>query len=112
MFFLLIQNSLNRTLNASSITIKTKNGLTYKVVSVDDTPDFQGLDIALLKINSKVANYLSLKPDEVLVGEDVVAIGHPNRDLWNQSRGIISKITLEDKYLIQLIKECLITMAQ
>ncbi|MBK7986453.1 MAG: trypsin-like peptidase domain-containing protein [Ignavibacteria bacterium] len=71
-----IQNSLNRTLNASSITIKTKNGLTYKVVSVDDTPDFQGLDIALLKINSKVANYLSLKPDEVLVGEDVVAIGH------------------------------------
>ncbi|MFN9339144.1 MAG: trypsin-like peptidase domain-containing protein [Candidatus Kapaibacterium sp.] len=96
-----IQNSQNRTLNAKSITVKTKNGLTYKVLSVDDTPDFQGLDIAILKINSKVANYLSLKFNEVLVGEDVVAIGHPNRDLWNQSKGIISKTTLEDKYLIQ-----------
>lgn len=96
-----IQDSWNRTLNANNIKIKTKNGLTYQVASVDDTPDFQGLDIAILKINSKVANYLPLKPNEVLVGEDVVAIGHPNGDLWNQSKGIISKITLEDRYLIQ-----------
>lgn len=96
-----IQDSWNNTLNANSITIKTKNGLTYNVTSVDDTPDFQGLDIAILKINSKVANYLSLKPNEALVGEDVVAIGHPNRDSWNQSKGIISKIALKDKYLIQ-----------
>jgi hypothetical protein len=96
-----IQDSWSRTLKPASISIKTKKGLHFNVSSVDDTPDFQGLDIAILKINSKVTNYLSLKPDEALVGEDVVAIGHPNRDLWNQSKGIISKISLEDKYLIQ-----------
>ncbi|ROL62487.1 serine protease [Bacteroidetes/Chlorobi group bacterium ChocPot_Mid] len=96
-----IQDNYGYTLKPKSISIQMKNGSTFQVISVDDTPDFPGLDIAILKIDAKISTYLSIKENEVLVGEDVVAIGHPNRDFWNQSKGIISKISLNDKYLLQ-----------
>ncbi|MBS3999507.1 MAG: trypsin-like peptidase domain-containing protein [Desulfobulbaceae bacterium] len=96
-----IKDRQDRTLKPVNITIQTKNGSKYNVIYVNDTPEFSGLDIAILKINGTNNNYLSLKPTSTLVGEEVVAIGHPHLDTWNQSKGIISKINLDDKYLIQ-----------
>jgi len=96
-----IQDANGNTLKPKSISIKLKNSSTFQVTSVDDTPDYPGLDLAILKIDKKISNYLSIKDKDVLVGEDVVAIGHPNRDFWNQSKGIISKISLTDKFLLQ-----------
>ncbi|MEJ5244311.1 MAG: trypsin-like peptidase domain-containing protein [Bacteroidota bacterium] len=88
-------------LNAQNIEVQTRDGRKYNVVMVDAPDDFDELDIAILKINQKVSNYLPFKPDEASVGEEVVAIGHPNSDFWNQSKGIISKINTSDKYILQ-----------
>ncbi|QLH53429.1 MAG: hypothetical protein CH6_1395 [Candidatus Kapaibacterium sp.] len=96
-----VQNHLGETLSPQEIVVKTKNGYTYQVTYVDDTPEFWNLDIAILKVDGTSFNFLPLKPNEAAVGEEVVAIGHPNRDFWNQSKGIISKINLDDQYLLQ-----------
>ncbi len=97
-----VQDYYGNTISAKRINVTTKNGKVYPVHSVDDTPDFEGLDIAILKVETTFTHYLSLKPDEPKVGEEVVAIGHPNRDFWNQSRGIISRTNLDNNiYLIQ-----------
>lgn len=85
----------------ANITVWTKDGSRYDVISIDEVPEYEDLDIAILKINGTTRHYLSLKPDEATVGEEVVAIGHPNRDYWNQSKGIISKINLNDVFLLQ-----------
>ncbi len=86
-----------------SISIITKAGNTFPVDWIDPIPEQSNLDVAILKINTAAATpYLPLKPQEAVVGEDVVAIGHPNGDWWNQSRGIISKIHLpENPTLLQ-----------
>lgn len=89
------------TLSPTLIKVTKKDGRSYNVTSVDDTPEYDGLDIAILKINGTTNHYLSLKPNEAVVGEEVVAIGHPNGDYWNQSKGIVSKINLIDEYLLQ-----------
>jgi len=96
-----ICNEWGTTLSAQNIEVQTRDKRIFRVVSVDATEDFDGLDIAILKINSKINHYLPFKPGEASVGEDVVAIGHPNADFWNQSKGIISNIDTDDKYLLQ-----------
>jgi len=96
-----VQDGYGNTVSASRIRVKTKYGYAYDVVSIDITPDFYGLDIAILKINQKISNYLPLKSTDAIVGEEVVAIGHPAGDSWNQSAGTISKIRTADNYLIQ-----------
>ena len=96
-----VQDGYGNTVSASRIRVKTKYGYAYDVVSVDDTPDFYGLDIAILKINQKISTFLPLKSTDAIVGEEVVAIGHPNNDPWNISEGIISNLRIQDNYLIQ-----------
>lgn len=96
-----VQDGQGYTLPANSITVNTKDGKAYQVSLVDDTPDFPGLDIAIIKVDDRFFNFLPLYANELKVGEDVVAIGHPNGDYWNQSKGIISKVNLPDVYLLQ-----------
>ncbi|MGB9702478.1 MAG: trypsin-like peptidase domain-containing protein [Candidatus Kapaibacteriota bacterium] len=87
--------------NESGLYLAAKGGQNYGVSLVDDTYDFPGLDITIIKVDDRFFNFLPLFADEIKVGEDVVAIGHPNGDYWNQSKGTISRVNLPDVYMLQ-----------
>lgn len=96
-----VRDIYEQTLDPRNIRVTFRNRSSYIPTSVDDTPDYPGLDIAILKIPARTDKFLSLYDKELKVGEEVVAIGHPNGDFWNQSRGIISKLDTDDPYLLQ-----------
>ncbi len=80
-----------------NVTVITKSGDRLPVIAIDPVLEEPNLDIAILTANpSRATPYLPLKPQGAVVGEEVVAIGHPNGDWWNQSKGIISKISLQE----------------
>lgn len=85
----------------SQIRIRLKTGALLYVDSIDVIKEYDDLDIALLKVNYSPSTILPLLDKDNIVGEKVIAIGHPNGDKWNVSDGIVSKLNTEDKFLIQ-----------
>ena len=73
----------------------------FTVSEVDVPNEYPGIDIAVLKVNAMNSDYLPLLPQDEQTGEDVVAIGHPNQDWWNLSKGIVSRTYTDYKYLLQ-----------
>lgn len=94
-------NEAYSSINYSPIKIKLKTGAFLYVDSIDVIKEYEDLDIALLKVNYSPKTILPLLDSNNIVGEKVIAIGHPNYDYWNVSDGIISKLNTEEKFLIQ-----------
>ncbi len=84
----------------NDITIELKNGFKYNAAFIDPLVDYQGFDIAIVRINTYMRNYIPLIDKQLKVGTEVVTIGHPLGDDWNQSKGVISRL-IPNQHLIQ-----------
>ena len=69
---------------------KNSKGLAVDIVAIDKSKD-----LALLKIKKNIENivpiYLAYNED-ILIGSQVFAIGHPDRMLWTFTEGIVNRI--------------------
>lgn len=96
----LIVTNLHVVFNASSITIRTKEGKTYPVEFIANYDN--QLDICLLKINIENVQPLVLGNSQNLIpGQILFTIGHREGSLYQTSSGpFIGEVTLdEDKNL-------------
>lgn len=98
-----ILNEAGYTYKPYNLKIFSKDKIEYSVSFVDEVASYPDLDIAIIKCNTYSKDFLPIVPTVTSVGEDIVAIGHPNGDAWNQSKGIVSKTDVYyNKYLLQV----------
>lgn len=84
---------------ASSVTLRTIDGNSYKVEEIIKSSEFY--DLAVLGIGSgKVISYLKVTSSLPLKGEKIITIGNPKGLNWSVSDGIVSGVRQLEKGII------------
>lgn len=74
--------------NTNKIYVSLYKGDTYRAELIEISTE---LDIAVLRINSQNKSFLSIaNEDDILIGEDVYAIGAPNNMAYTLTKGVLS----------------------
>ena len=85
---------------ARNITVEWPDGTQdYAEVVLDGGESLTVNDLALLKVNRIVGKVLPLKNSKAIVGEDVIAIGAPDNLSFTITKGIISSLREQGKFI-------------
>lgn len=75
-----------------------EDGIKGRVQKINQTSDLALIKVDAIPSNAKI---VLLSDDEVKVGQDVHAVGHPNNQLWTYTRGYVSQVRADYQWKVK-----------